>query len=58
MVEYTTSKLCRLLVTSAVLWSGRDERDPNNDLPNLEKNQYWTVYWWITETLYTKGMAQ
>jgi len=24
------------------------------DLPNQEKNQYWTVYWWEIGTLYTK----
>jgi len=31
---------------------------PNSDLPNQEKNQYWTVYWWETKALYTQGMDQ
>jgi len=47
-----------IIVTSAVLWSGRDERKPNIDLPNQEKNQYWRVYWWETGALYTQGINQ
>jgi len=31
---------------------------PNKDLSNQEKNQFWTVYWWDTETLYTQGIDQ
>jgi len=27
-------------------------------MPNQEKNQYLTVYWWETETLYTQGTDQ
>jgi len=42
-----------IVKTSVLLWSGGDEQKPNNDLPNQEKNQYRTVYWWETETLYT-----
>jgi len=30
-------------------------KNPSEDLPNQEKNQYWTVYWWETGPLYTKG---
>jgi len=43
---------------SVVLWSGRDEQKPNNDLFNQEKNQYWTVYWGVTGTLCTQGRDQ
>jgi len=32
-----------------------DSRNPSEDLPNQEKNQYWTVYWWEAGVLYTKG---
>jgi len=34
----------------------RDEQKPNNDLPNQEKNQYWTVYWLETWALNTQGV--
>jgi len=28
---------------------------PNDDLPNQEKNQYLTFYWWESGALRTKG---
>jgi len=31
---------------------------PNIDLPNQEKNQYWTVYWWEIWALYTQESDQ
>jgi len=38
-----------------LLWYGRDEWKPKNDLP---KQEYWSVYWCETETLYTQGTEQ
>jgi len=31
-----------------------ESKNPSKDLPNQEKNQYWTVNWWETGALYTK----
>jgi len=31
-----------------------ESKNPSEDLSNQEKNQYWTIYWWGTGTLYAK----
>jgi len=31
---------------------------PIHDLPNQEKNRYWTVYWWETWALYAQETDQ
>jgi len=31
-----------------------ESSNPSEDLPNQEKNLYWTVYWWEKAALYTK----
>jgi len=33
-------------------------KNPSEDLPIQEKNQYWTVYWWETGALYTEGIKR
>jgi len=41
-------------------WNGGDASagyNSSEDLPNQEKNQYWTIYWWGSEALYTKIQA-
>jgi len=43
---------------SVLLWSGWDKWKPRNDLPNQEKNQYWTVYRWKGRALHTKMGAK
>jgi len=39
---------------SETQWWSPQSRKESNDLPNLEKNQYWTIYWWKTGALYIK----
>jgi len=41
-----------------MLWSGRDDRKPNHDLPNQEKNQYWTVYWQGTDQEWSEDLSE
>jgi len=41
-----------VILTCAVRCLCRDEQKPNNDLPNQEKNQYCSVYWYETWALY------
>jgi len=49
-------------VCSGIIWWKEQEQSgnlleivkPNNDLPNQEKNQYWTVYWWEMGALFTQ----
>jgi len=38
-----------------MLWSEKFRWKPNDDLPNEEKNQYWTVYGRKVNNLHTKG---
>jgi len=32
--------------TASVKGMKAESKNPSEDLPNQEKNQYWTVYWW------------
>jgi len=48
--------LMTILITSVFgVVAGWDEQKPSDKLPNQDMNQYWTVYWWETVTMYTKG---
>jgi len=32
--------------TASVVEMKAESKNTSEDLPNQEKNQYWTVYWW------------
>jgi len=40
--------------TAGVVGMKAESKNSSEDLPNQEKNQYWTVYWWEIGALYTK----